>query len=470
MIQERAYCLFLYKLFFILLTSVQLHAQLLYSDYKQEQKKIILDEQFDSNKNGWPSGTVIQNGVLISDTKTFAFRDNPQSIPISIDRTKDFELEMMISSKNFNYVYVMLDKDGWKFNLGSYYVVKNGKFPGGVFGETQYKAFLISTEGFNKITIRKVGTSYYLFINEQFVGKSKVDAEDLKQLTRVGFSGKMNVDFLKISYLFNVKDIENQNPITNPVRTNTNSDGLEINKIKDGGKYFALIIGVANYDDPKMKLEHPTNDAFKLKEVLLNRYTFTDSTTFLVLNPTRQKLMSELFRLRKIIGPNDNLLIFYAGHGHWDEDARQGYWWPKDATTEDPSNWLSNSDLREQIRSIKSAHTLLISDACFSGGIFKTRSGAEIMNASKDIQLLYKMPSRRAMTSGTLTTVPDKSVFLEYLCKRLNENQAKFMSSQYLFDSFRAAVINNSNVVPQDGVIAETGDEGGDFIFILKNK
>ena len=90
------------------------------------------------------------------------------------------------------------------------------------------------------------------------------------------------------------------------------------------------------------------------------------------------------------------------------------------------------------------------------------------MNASKDIQLLYKMPSRRAMTSGTMTTVPDKSVFLEYLCKRLKDNNEKFLSSQYLFDSFRAAVINNSNVVPQDGVIAETGDEGGDFIFILR--
>jgi hypothetical protein len=73
------------------------------------------------------------------------------------------------------------------------------------------------------------------------------------------------------------------------------------------------------------------------------------------------------------------------------------------------------------------------------------------------------------MTSGTMTTVPDNSVFMDYLMKRLTENQAKFISSQQLFDSFRAAVINNSSVVPQDGVIAETGDEGGDFIFILKN-
>ena len=82
--------------------------------------------------------------------------------------------------------------------------------------------------------------------------------------------------------------------------------------------------------------------------------------------------------------------------------------------------------------------------------------------------MLYQMPSRRAITSGTMTAVPDNSIFLEYLSKRLTENKNKFLSSQQLFDSFRAAVINNSSAVPQDGVIAETGDEGGDFIFILK--
>jgi hypothetical protein len=44
------------------------------------------------------------------------------------------------------------------------------------------------------------------------------------------------------------------------------------------------------------------------------------------------------------------------------------------------------------------------------------------------------------------------------------------MTSQQLFDSFRQAVINNSMVVPQDGVIAEAGDEGGDFIFVKRKK
>ena len=236
------------------------------------------------------------------------------------------------------------------------------------------------------------------------------------------------------------------------------------------GKYYAVLIGVSDYFDPELDLDNPANDAAKMKEILARKYLFDEGTISLLQNPTRSQIISELFRLRKVIGPSDNLLVFYAGHGYWDNDAKQGYWWAKDASTQDPSTWLSNSDLREQIRSIKSAHTLLISDACFSGGIFRSRDVNNIMNATQDIQLLYKMPSRRAITSGTMTAVPDKSVFLEYLSKRLNDNHVKFLSSQQLFDSFRTAVINNSSVVPQDGVIAETGDEGGDFIFILRDK
>ena len=158
------------------------------------------------------------------------------------------------------------------------------------------------------------------------------------------------------------------------------------------------------------------------------------------------------------------------GIGYWDSDANQGYWWPRDASPVNPANWLSNSDIREQIRGIKTAHTLLISDACFSGGIFKARGPSSIREATLDIVSLYKIPSRRAITSGTLTEVPDKSVFFEYLAKRLTDNKERFLTSQALFDSFKKAVINNSLIVPQDGVIADTGDEGGDFVFIKRKE
>ncbi len=234
------------------------------------------------------------------------------------------------------------------------------------------------------------------------------------------------------------------------------------------GNFYALLIGVSAYKDERLNLDKPEKDASELKNILVSKYTFEDSTITILFSPTREKILEELFRLRKKVKANDNLLIFYAGHGYFDKDADQGYWWPSDAKPNNPANWLSNSDLREQIKSIKSKHTLLVSDACFSGGIFKTRDVTSFTDAPNDIQQLYKMPSRRAMTSGTLTTVPDNSAFLEYLAKNLQQNSSRFLSSQELFYRMRSAVIGNSPVVPQTGIIFQAGDEGGDFIFVLR--
>ena len=78
------------------------------------------------------------------------------------------------------------------------------------------------------------------------------------------------------------------------------------------------------------------------------------------------------------------------------------------------------------------------------------------------------MTSRKAMTSGTLEEVPDRSVFLEFLLKRLQVNEKKYLSASELFSSFREAVLNNSPNIPQYGVIQDTGDEGGDFIFVKR--
>ena len=233
------------------------------------------------------------------------------------------------------------------------------------------------------------------------------------------------------------------------------------------GKSYALLIGIASYDDPDIPdLDEPVADAEKLKEVLTKDYDFEPSDVKLLQNPDKAVIFAELDELARKVQPEDSLLIFYAGHGMWDQQFEQGYWLPKDANDDSRAQWISNSDIRDYIRAIHSRHTLLISDACFSGGIFKSRGG--IAGSDKAIQELYSMPSRKAMTSGTLTEVPDHSAFLDYLTKRLQENTQEYMSADQLFYRFREAVINNSPNTPQYGVIHEAGDEGGEYIFIRR--
>lgn len=241
--------------------------------------------------------------------------------------------------------------------------------------------------------------------------------------------------------------------------------GDEMRKVKN----FALLIGVNEYIDPNVNdLDNPIADAELLRSTLISQYTFEPGNVRLLKNPGRSDIIEALDRLVREVQPQDNLLIFYAGHGLWDERLKTGFWLPADAAEGSRANWFSNSELVGYVAGIRSKHTLLIADACFSGGIFKTRDAfTGVTSATFE---LFKLPSRKAMTSGTMNTVPDKSVFIEYLVKRLKENSKPFLTSEDLFRSFRKAVINNSpnQQVPQFGEIRETGDEGGDFIFIKK--
>ena len=250
---------------------------------------------------------------------------------------------------------------------------------------------------------------------------------------------------------------------------NITKPAIATEEVEIKGEYYGLLIGVDHYSDPKFtNLDNPISDAQRLYNVLISKYNFAKENIKLIRDANYKDIIKALDELSKSISVNDNLLIFYAGHGWWDKDANIGYWLPSDASQTSKEAWFRNSTLRDYIMEIKSKHTLLITDACFGGSIFKTRS--VMIEAPKAIGKLYELKSRKAMTSGTLTTVPDRSAFTHYLINRLEDNEQDYLSSEQLFSSIRIAVINNSDVIPQYGEIMQVGDEGGDFIFVGKNK
>ncbi len=235
-------------------------------------------------------------------------------------------------------------------------------------------------------------------------------------------------------------------------------------------KYYALFIAVQDYNNPDInKLDYPLNDARQLMETLISKYTFERENVVFLQNPDRRSIYKSFQDLRKRLTDKDNLLVFYAGHGMWMDDMKQGFWLPRDAAgPNDPSDWIPNSSIRDYIKAFKAKHVLLVDDACFSGGIFKVRSA--FPDPKTSLEKIYEMPSRKAITSGSLKTVPDRSVFVEFLAKRLSDNNDPYLDTQKLFSSMRDAVINNSPTqqTPLYGAINEAGDEGGDFVFVRR--
>jgi hypothetical protein len=117
---------------------------------------------------------------------------------------------------------------------------------------------------------------------------------------------------------------------------------------------------------------------------------------------------------------------------------------------------------------------LLVTDACFSGDIFRGKTMTiPYENSTKYYSKMYSLSSRKALTSGGVEPVLDKgkdnhSIFAYYFLQALKDNTEKYYDAGQLFDFLKIPVVNNSYQTPAYSPIRNAGDEGGQFIFIMK--
>ena len=244
-----------------------------------------------------------------------------------------------------------------------------------------------------------------------------------------------------------------------------------------GGFYRALLIGNNVYRDRSghwPSLTTAVADARALSQVLQRDYGFSDVE--LLENATRRDILLALDRLSDRALPDDNILVYYAGHGFIDEDDQRGYWVPVDAQGTDQTTFLRNSTIRDELNLIASRarHTLLISDSCFSGSLL--RPGSRGISASVDSEQYFRKVSARKsvqiMAAGGLEYVDDDyrdsghSPFSYFLLNELKHNDQPLITLSELSNNVTRAVANNVEQVPASGVLHGAGDELGEFIFI----
>ncbi len=244
------------------------------------------------------------------------------------------------------------------------------------------------------------------------------------------------------------------------------------------GTYWALIIGIDKYKNlpPDMQLASARADASALAALLKEKYGFAEERVQELYDEkaTRKNILNALRQFTKTLAENDNLVIYYAGHGEYDKETKMGDWVPTDAELGENSSYVSNSDIREYIKSSKAKHILTIADSCFGESLMgvKTRSLGNVSPAA--IAELYKDRSRWIITSGGLYPVPDQgkenhSTFAYYLLKILERNQSGYTPVGHILTELQDKVSTDSKQLPRGAPISGIGDEGGQFIFRLAN-
>jgi hypothetical protein len=242
------------------------------------------------------------------------------------------------------------------------------------------------------------------------------------------------------------------------------------------GKYYALVIGNNAYQGLP-DLETAVNDARDLERVLKNSYGFQ---TRLLENASRYEILSALNELREQLTSDDNLLIFYAGHGELDKTNMRGHWLPVDAELDNTANWLSNVAITDILNVMNARQILVIADSCYSGAL--TRSSIAQLAAGMTeaerlnwLETMVQKRSRMVMSSGGLSPVLDagggaNSVFMKALLEVLEGNR-DLIEGQRLYKEVAARVAYQAasmqfDQVPEYAPIRFAGHESGDFFFV----
>jgi uncharacterized caspase-like protein len=236
------------------------------------------------------------------------------------------------------------------------------------------------------------------------------------------------------------------------------------------GTYHALVIGNNNYRQVA-PLRTPVNDAQEVAKVLREQYRFRVT---LLTDSTRYDMLSALNELRGKLTKEDNLLIYYAGHGHLDARSGRGYWLPVDAEANTNTNWIANEDITSILDAMQVRQLLLVADSCYSGTLSGSAMGKPERGKSQEqefriIEQMAQKRSRVVMTSGGVQPVLDSgggthSVFAEVFLNVLRDNDGVLLG-QDLFGRVQLQVAEKALAQQPQYAPIKAGHEVGDFVF-----
>ncbi len=248
----------------------------------------------------------------------------------------------------------------------------------------------------------------------------------------------------------------------------TGADLEQIVASTNFGSYHAILIGNQAYGNGIDTLDTPYKDVEVLAALLEDQYGFDVNV---LKDATRQQMLSVFNEATEKLSGDDNLLIYYAGHGHYDKDYDQGYWLPVDASAEDRTTWIDSGSVKDMIKRMSAKHVLLVADSCFSGTLLRSASNAR---SSKFYEIIASRTARLAMTSGNIEPVMDgggdgHSIFARQFINTLLTDRP-IIDGTYLYNSVREPVVTQSGQMPQYSNIRFLESDGGDFLFVKHQK
>ena len=241
--------------------------------------------------------------------------------------------------------------------------------------------------------------------------------------------------------------------------------------------YRALVIGINTYrpagGEGWQALGSARADAESIAGTLAADYGF-HVQTLLDGEATRAVILNAMDALATSDEDGADL-IYFAGHGCYDEKLQEGYWIPADARkTVDgrpaKEDWLWNSTLTRLINASRARHVLVLADSCYGGSLFRGDEPLSARNNQAWYERAIAKPSRYLITSGGIEPVLDSgaghSVFAQQILNFLEHGDRNVFSANDLGSSLRERVAALTGQMVQMGPLPVSGHAGGEFVFV----
>lgn len=215
---------------------------------------------------------------------------------------------------------------------------------------------------------------------------------------------------------------------------------------KKPGEKLAIIIASNQFasGDDWPYLNNPLNDAMDVGDTLTNQYGYKVQY---VLNKPKAEINKRLIELSKDLKEDDQLIIFFAGHGDYnDELLDDGFIVCTDSKpiAADPTrdSYLSFNGLSRIFNNLPSRQVMVLLDVCF-GGTFGDKV-VKTVQSDKEVKVNPNEPfvskklrlrTRRFISSGGKNTVPDKDLSPQFA------NHSPF--AVLLLEALRTKGLNN---------------------------
>lgn len=237
-------------------------------------------------------------------------------------------------------------------------------------------------------------------------------------------------------------------------------------------KNYALFFAVNEYSDGQLNdLQNPIKNAKDLAAELEEKYGFQAKVFE---NPTRSIIERNLRQYKRdfengTLSKDAQLLIYFTGHGDFDEDFKQGYFIPSDGKTSDlQASSILYESWRNFINNLNCKHILVAIDACYSGTFDKQiamRSRRferpnELGEKEKMLLEHSKRKTRLYLCSGAKEKTPDRSFFAKRFLEALRNNQKDILTAGNIFYTYM------DKVQPKP-VFGEFGDDEASSSFIF---